>query len=50
MIEHHYMLYRHKQENRASLIDDLSQMIGKRWFNHIEIFDNAQLFEQQFLH
>ena len=42
-LEHHYMLYRHKQEKIEQAIDDLSQMIGKD-VNHIEIFDNAQLF------
>lgn len=42
-LEHHYMLYRHKQEVKQQAIDDLSQMIGTD-VNHIEIFDNAQLF------
>jgi excinuclease ABC subunit C len=42
-LEHHYMLYRHKQEKNQQALDDLSQMIGKN-INHIEIFDNAQLF------
>lgn len=42
-LEHHYMLYRHKQEKTQQAIDDLSQMIGKD-VGHIEILDNAQLF------
>lgn len=42
-LEHHYMLYRHKQEKTQQALDDLSQMVGKN-VNHIEIFDNAQLF------
>ena len=42
-LEHHYMLYRHKQEKTQKAIDDLSQMIGVE-VKTIEIFDNAQLF------
>lgn len=42
-LEHHYMLYRHKQEKNQQAIDDLSQMIGTNC-QVIEIFDNAQLF------
>jgi excinuclease ABC subunit C len=42
-LEHHYMLYRHKQEKTQIAIDDLSQMIGIE-VKTIEIFDNAQLF------
>jgi excinuclease ABC subunit C len=42
-LEHHYMLYRHKQEKTQQAIDDLSQMIGAE-VKTIEIFDNAQLF------
>jgi excinuclease ABC subunit C len=42
-LEHHYMLYRHKQEKTQIAIDDLSQMIGVE-IKTIEIFDNAQLF------
>jgi excinuclease ABC subunit C len=42
-LEHHYMLYRHKQEKTQIAIDDLSQMIGAE-VKTIEIFDNAQLF------
>ncbi|BCR36360.1 excinuclease ABC subunit UvrC [Mariniplasma anaerobium] len=42
-LEHHYMLYRHKQEKTQKAIDDLSKILEKN-INHIEIFDNAQLF------
>jgi excinuclease ABC subunit C len=42
-LEHHYMLYRHKQEKTQIAIDDLSQMIGAE-VKTIEVFDNAQLF------
>lgn len=42
-LEHHYMLYRHKQEKTQQAIDDLSQIIGAE-VKTIEIFDNAQLF------
>jgi len=42
-LEHHYMLYRHKQEKTQIAIDDLSQMVGVE-VKTIEIFDNAQLF------
>ncbi len=42
-LEHHYMLYRHKQEKTQKALDDLSQILGKN-IKYIEIFDNAQLF------
>lgn len=42
-LEHHFMLYRHKQEKTQKAIDDLSKILDKN-INHIEIFDNAQLF------
>ena len=42
-LEHHYMLYRHKQEKTQQALDDLSQIIGVE-IDNIEIFDNAQLF------
>lgn len=42
-LEHHFMLYRHKQEKTQKAIDDLSEILDKN-INHIEIFDNAQLF------
>lgn len=42
-LEHHFMLYRHKQEKTQKAIDDLSKILDKE-INHIETFDNAQLF------
>ncbi|HAX03541.1 MAG: excinuclease ABC subunit C [Tenericutes bacterium GWC2_34_14] len=42
-LEHHFMLYRHRDEKRQKALDDLSELIKKevKW---IDIFDNAQLF------
>lgn len=42
-LEHHYMLYRHKEETKQKALDDLSELIHHQ-VRHIEIFDNAQLF------
>lgn len=42
-LEHHFMLYRHKDEQKQKAQDELSKLINHR-VNHIEIFDNAQLF------
>jgi excinuclease ABC subunit C len=42
-LEHHFMLYRHKDEKRQKALEDLSELIGID-VKHIEIFDNAQLF------
>ena len=42
-LEHHFMLYRHKDEKRQKALEDLSELI-KHDVKHIEIFDNAQLF------
>jgi excinuclease ABC subunit C len=42
-LEHHFMLYRHKDEKRQRALEDLSELI-KHDVKHIEIFDNAQLF------
>ncbi len=42
-LEHHFMLYRHKDEKRQKALEDLSELIHQD-VKHIEIFDNAQLF------
>ena len=42
-LEHHFMLYRHKDEQKQIALNELSQIANKR-VNYIEIFDNAQLF------
>jgi excinuclease ABC subunit C len=42
-LEHHFMLYRHKDEQKQKALTELSELVGKR-VNYIEIFDNAQLF------
>ena len=42
-LEHHYMLYRHKDEKRQKALEDLAELI-KKPVKYIEIFDNAQLF------
>lgn len=42
-LEHYHLLYRHQADQRQQAIDELSEVIGKR-INHIDIFDNAQLF------
>lgn len=42
-LEHYFMLYRHKEENRQKALDDLSDLIKKE-IKKIDIFDNAQLF------
>ena len=42
-LEHHFMLYRHKDEKRQKALEDLSELIHHE-VKHIEIFDNAQLF------
>ncbi len=42
-LEHHFMLYRHKDEQKQKAQDELGKLINHQ-VNHIEIFDNAQLF------
>lgn len=42
-LEHHFMLYRHKDEKRQKALEDLSELININ-VKYIEIFDNAQLF------
>lgn len=42
-LEHHFMLYRHKDEQKQKAQDELSKLI-QHPVDHIEIFDNAQLF------
>lgn len=42
-LEHHFMLYRHKDEKRQKALEDLSELVQTE-VKHIEIFDNAQLF------
>ncbi len=42
-LEHHFMLYRHKDEKKQKALDDLSELLNTN-VRHIEIFDNAQLF------
>jgi excinuclease ABC subunit C len=42
-LEHHFMLYRNKDEKKQKAIDDLSELLNTN-VRHIEIFDNAQLF------
>lgn len=42
-LEHHFMLYRHKDEKRQKALEDLAELI-KKPVKYIEIFDNAQLF------
>lgn len=42
-LEHYFMLHRHQQEKKQKALEELSKMIGSN-VNHIEIFDNAQLF------
>lgn len=42
-LEHHFMLYRHKDEQKQKALDELDTLF-KRKINVIEIFDNAQLF------
>ncbi|HBY65535.1 MAG TPA: excinuclease ABC subunit C [Acholeplasmataceae bacterium] len=42
-LEHHFMLYRHKDEKKQKALDDLSELLNTN-IRHIEIFDNAQLF------
>ncbi|MDI6453575.1 excinuclease ABC subunit UvrC [Peloplasma aerotolerans] len=42
-LEHHFMLYRHKDEQKQKALDDLSELVNYN-INHIEVFDNAQLF------
>ena len=42
-LEHHFMLYRHRDEKRQKALEDLSELIQKK-VHHIEVFDNAQLF------
>lgn len=42
-LEHHFMLYRHRDEKRQKALDDLSDLVGTN-VRHIEVFDNAQLF------
>lgn len=42
-LEHYFMLYRHKEENKQKAIDDLSEILHHP-IHRIDIFDNAQLF------
>ena len=42
-LENHFMLYRHQAEKKQKALDELKELI-KHPVNHIEIFDNAQLF------
>ena len=42
-LEHHFMLYRHKDEMKQKALDELSELIHHE-VSHIEVFDNAQLF------
>jgi len=42
-LEHHFMLYRHRDEKRQKALDDLSELV-KTDVKWIDIFDNAQLF------
>jgi excinuclease ABC subunit C len=42
-LEHHFMLYRHRDEKRQKALEDLSELVGSN-VRHIEVFDNAQLF------
>jgi len=42
-LEHHFMLYRHKDEQKQKALDELGKLIHHP-VRHIEIFDNAQLF------
>lgn len=42
-LEHHFMLYRHRDEKRQKALEDLSELVGIN-VRHIEVFDNAQLF------
>lgn len=42
-LEHHFMLYRHRDEKRQKALEDLSDLVGIN-VRHIEVFDNAQLF------
>jgi excinuclease ABC subunit C len=42
-LEHYFMLYRHKEENKQKALDDLSDLVHKR-VQKIDVFDNAQLF------
>jgi excinuclease ABC subunit C len=42
-LEHHFMLYRHRDEKRQKALEDLSELMGKE-IKLIEVFDNAQLF------
>lgn len=42
-LEHHFMLYRHRDEKRQKALQDLSELLGKD-IRTIEVFDNAQLF------
>ena len=42
-LEHYFMLYRHKEENKQKAMDDLSDLIQKS-IHKIDVFDNAQLF------
>ncbi len=42
-LEHHFMLYRHKDEQKQKALDELGKLINHK-VNTIEVFDNAQLF------
>ncbi len=42
-LEHYHLLYRHQEDQYLQAINDLSNIIGQS-INHIDVFDNAQLF------
>ncbi len=42
-LEHYHLLYRHQEDQRVLALDELKDIIGHP-INHIDIFDNAQLF------
>ncbi len=42
-LKHHFMLYRHQKEKTQKGLAELGEVIGQK-VNHIEVFDNAQLF------
>jgi len=42
-LKHHFMLYRHKDEQKQKALDELGKLINHK-VNTIEVFDNAQLF------
>ncbi len=42
-LNHYFKLFRSKVEKTSDALDELSKVVGKK-INHIEVFDNAQLF------